>query len=634
MFFYKIPLLPRLRKLEAANNLFESIPVPFESLSLDSLNLSENRISKLAANCFKSLTNLKVLDLRQNRITAIDHFPIESKLETIIISNNRLTKIQGIHVGTVPELKILDLKDNKISDFDDEFFTLEKIHTLDITNNEFNRLQPEIGLMAALKKFFIVGNPLKTIRSDVKSGGTEKLKKYLADMIDVSKINAQTGSAKVNLAKKELTITEAKSNFEMTIKTNLNNNTVNLINLKISDIGKEILLFEHLQGVNLSKNALAQFPVILSSLRNLRFLNLNENLIERVQTYELTEFNNLETMDLQSNRIVSFCDDFSNYESTPILRNLRSIDIGKNKLTQASFLLANLPKLDSLCLSYNNLTNIDSLTCLENNCLDSLVLSNNKIEQISNEIENLFKLSVFAIENNNIKNFPPEIGHLNLKSFSILGNPSIMSTEKMSGKGTVYLLSHLKNKIPEDKFAKYEQKKKNFKPKQIQEIQKQTNLNENVKKEPVQSIETTKNQTYEDEAKSKPVDSKESPQKVGQGFGNHQSQNDPKPTGISNQQIHFQKKVEADSQASQTNVSVNKPQNEKAEPSSSQKESFLGIESYQSKGDSKKLSAEHIEMTKRVSELQSFLDNDYNLNTNKKLAIRKELNSLRAKLNQ
>ncbi len=56
--------------------------------------------------------------------------------------------------------------------------------------------------MQSITKLIIEGNPLKTIRGDVRQGGCEKLKKYLADRIDPNLV-AQ-GTDKHKLVNKEL----------------------------------------------------------------------------------------------------------------------------------------------------------------------------------------------------------------------------------------------------------------------------------------------------------------------------------------------------------------------------------------------------------------------------------------------
>lgn len=651
--------MPRLRKLEACGNLIESIQTAFESPNLEIIDFSENKISKIAPDCFRALSSLRMLDLHQNRLTFIGEFPLNSKLETLLLASNRLAKIRDVSAETMPELKILDLKDNKITEFEDCFFTLTKIHTLDLTNNEFNRLPAELGLMFALKKLMVVGNPLKTIRSEIKNGSTEKLKQYLAALIDVNKVNAQQGLAKANLVKKELTIVEEKNDLERIIRGNISNNSANLLNLKLSNVGKEILLFENLSSINLSKNALAEFPVILSGLRNLRTLILNDNQIGVMRTNELSGFDTLETLEMQNNKLVSFCDDFENYEKTPVLSGLKFLDLSKNKLAQLSIIFASFPKLDNLCLSFNAIVNIEPLIYQENNTLDTLVLTNNKIETVSENIGNLFKLSVLLLENNNVKNFPPEISCLNLKSFAIVGNPSLLSTEKMSSKGTIYILNHLKNKLTEDKIDKHVQKQKAFKPRATPVIQntiKQNtvvpNNNTNDQKELAsnyQEAQKTIPYNLSDQNKLNTQNNQTEGLKKGQPTDAPINKQNPQTTDIFGQPIHSHKKEQKSdfeiekSDAQPKDILGYDIKNKQVDNSikqsvktgnQDQAGQILQKQDLSVKVDTKVLTPEQVEITKQIADKQSTLDNDFNLNNVKRLTLKKEVNALRAKLNQ
>lgn len=711
---YKLPKFSKLRKFEAAGNQLEAISAPFESPVLEYLDLSENKIAQLPPTAFKALIGIKVIDLHQNRLTAIGGFASDSKLETLLLSSNKLTKVTDLSAETVPELKVLDIKDNKVTEFEDQFFTLTKIHTLDLTNNEFNKLAPELGLFVALKKFFIVGNPLKTLRNEIKNGSTEKLKKYLSDLIDPNKIKAQDNSAKANLVKKELASPEEKTDFERTIRAGIVNNTANLSNKKLTILSKEILIFEGLSSVNLSKNGLTEFPTILSELRNLRTINLSENQIDRVSVSQLQKFDLLDTLDFQSNKLVSFCDDFVSYEQTPILRNLRSLDLAKNRLTQVSLVYASLPKLDTLSLGFNQITSIEPLIFQENNTLDTLILTNNKIETISENIANLMKLATLLAENNNIKNFPPEIAFLNLKNLSILGNPSILATEKMSSKGTAHILSYLKNKLSEEKIAKNAAMVKGFKPRALPAFEEPVKTAEEGK---TQRLEQTprKDTPHEGFGEQKTAEQLQKTPSDGRAAGfnlkkqvqadnldifgqpQHEKQNPMNQTAGSlraeqarqeqehkdqlkrqNEQHHklvdeknkaadelkkkedeeikrresdFKKQV--DEQRRQFDDRAPKPQTPsapqpvhqqpaEAKRSTAQGQSkqpdsmsqFLPLSEQKKPAEAKEYTPEQQEIVAQINRLQNQLDTDFNLNNVKKLTIRKELNALRAKLNQ
>ena len=53
--------------------------------------------------------------------------------------------------------------------------------TLDLENNDLPDLPCEIGFINSLVRLQVEGNPLKTIRQNIRNGGTNILKKYLKD---------------------------------------------------------------------------------------------------------------------------------------------------------------------------------------------------------------------------------------------------------------------------------------------------------------------------------------------------------------------------------------------------------------------------------------------------------------------
>jgi Leucine-rich repeat (LRR) protein len=54
---------------------------------------------------------------------------------------------------------------------------------LDVSNNDLSDLPCEIGFINSLVRIQIEGNPLKSIRQNIKTGGTNIVKKYLRDKI-------------------------------------------------------------------------------------------------------------------------------------------------------------------------------------------------------------------------------------------------------------------------------------------------------------------------------------------------------------------------------------------------------------------------------------------------------------------
>lgn len=624
--------MPLLKKLDLSENALTSIDIVFENTVLESLVISDNRIAKVHPNAFQYLKHLKVLDLRVNRIFELKNWPESKNLETVIVSFNQLTTIPNIGSDIAPNLKILDLKNNKLTDLPDGIFTLSKLSTLDISNNDFSKLPNELGLMASLIKLFIEGNPLKTIKSDVKTGGTDKLKKFLVSRIDPAKISSNENNAKITLIEKEMGLQVGSKDFNKIIFDSLMNNSILCAGQMLGEVPREVLSFEKVHTIDFSKNNISRFPMILAGMRSLRTIKLNDNLIEEIEWSELAAFPSLEFLEVKNNKLAKFCNDYETDSRRCIGHVLQNIDLSKNSLKTVSGVFSELPKLNTLNLSFNLLTNVEPLFRHGNFSLDVLILANNKIDKMGPGICNLFKLSSLVLENNNIKNFPNQIGLLKLKSLNILGNPSMMSTSKNTSKGAQFLVNSFYDRLDREEIRQYEARvyqltSKN--PTNVAPAKNQVSSNKDkIEEKPLnefpvmqaqskQSVPTfpkSSNKLIEEEplANSKPSLNR---------FDEEPIKNQPRSFGGLNE--------EPNSKTSSQNLSQKSSGGFLAEEKVSQ--SLTDKDSVMSK-----ITAENQlrhENMQRIKLLQDQLDNDFSLSNIKRQQIRKELNGLRSKLN-
>jgi Leucine-rich repeat (LRR) protein len=82
-----------------------------------------------------------------------------------------------------PKLTVLILNDNKLKLLSPDIVALQQLKTLDLSNNDLPDLPSELGFIDSLVRIQIEGNPLRAIRQNLRTAGTNAIKKYLRDRI-------------------------------------------------------------------------------------------------------------------------------------------------------------------------------------------------------------------------------------------------------------------------------------------------------------------------------------------------------------------------------------------------------------------------------------------------------------------
>lgn len=72
-----------------------------------------------------------------------------------------------------PNLTVLDLHNNKLDDFPESIIDLKELKTLKVSNNNLGDINPRISLLPNLVRINIEGNPLKCIKSTMRTAGAE-----------------------------------------------------------------------------------------------------------------------------------------------------------------------------------------------------------------------------------------------------------------------------------------------------------------------------------------------------------------------------------------------------------------------------------------------------------------------------
>jgi hypothetical protein len=139
------PLLGRLYELNLSSNRLESIPNLISlGASLQFVNLSNNKLSTLPSE-IGLLTNLREVCLNCNKFDAVPPQLYKcDKLETLMISDNRITSIDVDGLKQLSRLTILDLGNNNIGLVPPELGLLTNIRSLTLDGNAFRVPRPQI----------------------------------------------------------------------------------------------------------------------------------------------------------------------------------------------------------------------------------------------------------------------------------------------------------------------------------------------------------------------------------------------------------------------------------------------------------------------------------------------------------
>eukprot|EP00656_Telonema_subtile_P055818 TRINITY_DN8762_c0_g1_i1.p1 TRINITY_DN8762_c0_g1~~TRINITY_DN8762_c0_g1_i1.p1 ORF type:complete len:209 (-),score=47.57 TRINITY_DN8762_c0_g1_i1:145-771(-) len=139
--------MTQLRLLELGDNRIRAIENLSSCQALDSLWLAKNKISCLQG--LGSLSNLRVLSMQCNRLTKIEGLEGLTGLQELYLSNNGITVMEGL--SSLGQLRTLDLAANRICSLGD------------------------MSQLVQLEDFWFNGNPWKELKELEGLGGLTQL---------------------------------------------------------------------------------------------------------------------------------------------------------------------------------------------------------------------------------------------------------------------------------------------------------------------------------------------------------------------------------------------------------------------------------------------------------------------------
>ncbi|MGE3533220.1 MAG: leucine-rich repeat domain-containing protein [Parachlamydiales bacterium] len=191
--------------------------------------------------------------------------------------------------------------------------------------------------------------------------------------------------------------------------------TLNLSNLLLKVLPKEISLLKGLQRLNLSNNQLRYLPEALGDLNALKHLGLKNNRL----THLPESFGNLAALtqlSLENNRISHLPKSFEN------LSSLITLSLANNYLSQLPESFGNLRALTNLWLNNNYLSELPEFFG-DLAALKMLCLHNNHLSQLPESFGNLTALKEIVLYGNHLSQLPKSFGYLSaLTSLDLCDN--------------------------------------------------------------------------------------------------------------------------------------------------------------------------------------------------------------------
>ncbi|XP_035227434.1 relaxin receptor 1-like isoform X2 [Stegodyphus dumicola] len=148
-------------------------PKTFKGLeNLQWLLMQCNLLRELNMEVLEDLPSLEVLDLAENKLTALGTFPTLNRLFWLGLGKNFLERIEKSTFEYLTALEVLILKNNLIYDIEETAFsTLVKLLELDISHNRLKYLKPKIFWnLKNLNKLNLEFNMISSFPSDIFRG--------------------------------------------------------------------------------------------------------------------------------------------------------------------------------------------------------------------------------------------------------------------------------------------------------------------------------------------------------------------------------------------------------------------------------------------------------------------------------
>ncbi|KAL4502334.1 hypothetical protein ABPG72_011921 [Tetrahymena utriculariae] len=350
-----------LKQIDLSNNQLTDFILVSESSNLNILNASYNLLQNTLLN-FNSVNNLL---LNNNSLYKLEQIKIK-RASFVCLHKNKLKDVQNV-LELVNQVEKLDISCNNIEDL--TILSICKLNKLDASGNKIKL----VSLIGEIDFLDLTNNQLSKLSLNEEEQNLLKIKHLAAkknnleEIPNISHTNLLTLDVSYNQIKN---IKIQKQIFDLLQSLDLSNNQIqscddlfqsksfpkleilNLSSNLIESIEQNLDSFQNLLELNLSKNSIDSVDPLFIQPNKLEKIDLSFNNLVQLTRQQINAQNNIKILKLKKNTLTdSSLSKFTN------LNNLEILDISMNLFTDCIKFSHQLPKLNSLTLALNNLTN-------------------------------------------------------------------------------------------------------------------------------------------------------------------------------------------------------------------------------------------------------------------------------------
>ncbi|CAD5117083.1 unnamed protein product [Dimorphilus gyrociliatus] len=300
--------IKNLEVLDMSNgNLIAVEPQIFKTiLKIKTINMANNKLSRLKGIDYLRNHSLSYLNLRSNRIEDLSYISLRS-LKYFDLSYNRVKTVPANWLTDNKMLKKLNLRNNKISKISEKSLRRSNIEFIDVSHNKLKVLN-SFGA-SSIKHIDSSFNEIKSISIDLWKNLDSSLQKLNLSNNNLAKIPKYAAVNLKELAQVDLSYNPIGKHLVKTANRKTILNVFNYVQELLMDSCEIDIIpdsvtkkFNFLTTLSLSNNIISNLQDLhLNNLKHLLNLNLTKNQLENVNPKDLKDIAFLESIDLSFN---------------------------------------------------------------------------------------------------------------------------------------------------------------------------------------------------------------------------------------------------------------------------------------------------------------------------------------------